>query len=122
MAFTSEEKYKIIRYLGYPANTLVTTSLSYSKIISDRLLSLEAPAEEEVRSILDRILEIDSGLQSAVSQAGVKRIDDIEFFGAKEGGDKLSELRRERRSLIKELAQLLDIALMSGGSMGNVCI
>ena len=122
MAFTSEEKYKIIRYLGYPANTLVPTSLSYSKIISDRMLSLEAQAEEEVRSILDRIVEIDSGLQSAVSQAGVKRIDDIEFFGSKDGGDKLSELRRERRSLIKELSQLLDIALMGGGSMGNVRI
>jgi hypothetical protein len=122
MAFTSEEKYKIIRFLGYPANTLRQGSLSYSKIISDRLLDLESPAEEEVRGILDRLDALDTSLQSGVSQAGVKRIDDIEFFGASEGATKLEELRRERRRLIKELAMLLDICAMTSGSMGDVCV
>lgn len=121
MAFTDEEKYKIIRFLGYPANTLKTDSLSYSKIISDRLLNVETAAEDEIRLIIDRIIALDEGLVTAVDQSGVKRIDDIEFFGASDGS-KLSELRKERSRLIKELAMMLDIRMMSGGSMGNVCV
>lgn len=122
MAFTAEEKYKIIRFLGYPANTLKEGSLSYSKILSDRLLSVETAAEAEIRLILDRIIALDEGLATAVDQSGVKRIDDIEFFGGDQGGSKLAELRKERMRLIKELSQLLDINMVSSGSMGNVCV
>lgn len=122
MAFTDAQKYKIIRLLGYPLNTLDPDSLSYSKIIADRLLSVPAAAEEEVTGILTRLEELDTQLVSAVNSTGVKKIDDIEFFSSSEG-NKIDELRKERRKLIKELAMMLDIRLLSGGgSMGTVCI
>ena len=88
MAFTAGEKYKIVRFLGWPANTLVEGTLSYSKIFSDRLLSLATEGEAEVRTILDSLDEVDTALSAAVSQSGVKKIDDIEFFGAADGDRK----------------------------------
>ena len=121
MAFTDTEKYKIVRFLGWPANTLVIGTLSYSKIFSDRLLSIAAEAEAEARSIVERIGDLDDALTTSVNQAGIKKIDDIEFFGAADGGTKLDELRKERRRLIRELGSLLDIAVMGGSGMGNVC-
>lgn len=122
MAFTESEKYRIIRYLGWPANTLVPTSLSYSKIVSDRLLNVADPAIEEVREMLDRIKALDASRTAAVDSSGVKAIDDIQFFG-KGDGTKLEELLQERKRLIKELSQILDLVSYDGGSsMGNVCI
>lgn len=122
MAFTEADKYRIIRYLGWPANTLVSTSLSYSKIVSDRLLSVADPAIEEVRELLDRIKAVDASRTSAVDSSGVKSIDDIEFFG-KGDGTKLEELLKEKKRLVIELSEILDIAVYNrSSSMGNVDI
>lgn len=123
MAFTTVEKIKILKFLGYPANTINPDSLSYSKIISDRLLLVLPEAEQEVRTYLDRLDSIDDSLVAAVDSTGVKRIDDIEFFGSQDGGTKLSALRSERNRIIKELAVMLDICMKSSGglpTMGNV--
>lgn len=125
MAFTTSEKVKILKYLGWPASTLDPNSLSYSKIISDRLLTTIPEGETEAREYIERIMELDNQLKAAVSQSGVKRIDDIEFFGAEDGGNKTSELRKERKRLVRELASLLDIAIgpgAYGSAMGNVCV
>jgi hypothetical protein len=124
MAFSDEIKMRIIRLLGWPANTLAPGSLSYSKIISDRLLVVLPEAEVEAQDLIDRIDSLDAELRTAVSQTGVKRIDDIEFFAATEGG-KLQELRRERSRLLLELASLLDIAFgpgLRGRGMGTIRI
>lgn len=123
MAFTTSEKIKILKYLGWPANTVNPDSLSYSKIISDRLLLVLPEAEEEVKSYLDRLDAIESSLTAAVDSTGIKKIDDIEFFSANEGGTKLSALRNEKTRLIKEMAIMLDIAMLNQSglpSMGNV--
>lgn len=123
MAFTTTEKIKILKFLGWPANTINSQSLSYSKIVSDRLLLVLPEAETEVRAYLTRLEAIETSLVGAVDSSGVKKIDDIEFFGAADG-TKLSALRNERNRIIKELATMLDLAIMGGGSipnMGNVC-
>ena len=126
MAFSNAEKIKILKFLGWPANTINSTSLSYSKIISDRLLNVMTEAEDEVRTLLDRLEAIETSLIDAVDSSGVKKIDEIEFFGAQDG-TKLSALRSEKKRVIYELATLLDMAFgprYSGGvpSMGNVCV
>lgn len=120
MAFTTSEKVKILRFTGWPASTLDATSLSYSKIISDRLLTTIPEGETAAREYLDRVDALDVQLVGAVNRSGVKRIDDIEFFGTQ-----ASDLRKERKRLIRELASLLDLALgpsFGYGSMGNVYI
>ena len=122
MAFTASEKMKIVKYLGWPANTLNPDAISYSKIVSDRLLIVLPEAEVEVRELLERIKTIDESLVGAVDSSGVKRIDDIEFFSGQEG-TKTSELRKERSRVINELAMLLDIKNINGGGMmGNICV
>ena len=123
MAFTTGEKIKILKFLGWPSNTINPVSLSYSKIISDRLLVVLPEAEEEVKTYLDRLDALDVSLVAAVDSTGVKKIDDIEFFGSQDGGTKLSALRSERNRIIKELAIMLDIAMVNQGglpTMGNV--
>ena len=122
MAFTTGEKIKILKFLGYPANSVNPDSLSYSKIISDRLLLVLPEAEEEIKAYLDRLDAIDLSLVAAVDSTGVKKIDDIEFFGNQDG-TKLSALRSERNRIIKEMAIMLDICMKNAGglpSMGDV--
>lgn len=117
MALSETEKVKVLRHLGWPAKTLDSTSLSYSKMISDRLANVSAVMEAEVRQYLERIAILDDRLTKALSRAGVKRIDDIEF-----NGDEMPTLRKEKRRLVIELATLLDIGVQGGGMMGNVCV
>lgn len=122
MAFTTSEKIKILKFLGWPANTINSESLSFNKVVSDRLLLVLPEAEEEVRAYLDRLDSLETSLVAAVDSTGVKKIDDIEFFGAQDG-TKLSALRSERNRIIKELAIMLDIAMLNQNglpTMGNV--
>ena len=124
MAFSDDDKYRIIRLLGWPANTLNPNSLSYQNIIASRLLYIPEQAEGDVLDLVDRINSLDTELRAAVSSAGIKKIDDIEFFGEMDGS-KTKELRAERRRLLIELASTLDIALGpgasgGGGIMGNI--
>lgn len=123
MAFTVTEKIKILKYLGYPANTINPGTTSFSNIVNSRLLLVLPEAETEVREILIRIAAADTSLSAGVDAAGIKRIDDIEFFGDSEGS-KLSATRTERNRLIRELATLLDLGYGNAGGlpgMGNVC-
>ena len=122
MAFTTSQKLKILKFLGWPANTINSESLSFNKVVSDRLLLVLPEAEEEVRAYLDRLDALETSLVAAVDSTGVKKIDDIEFFGAQDG-TKLSALRSERNRIIKELAIMLDIAMLNQNglpTMGNV--
>lgn len=122
MAFTTSEKIKILKFLGWPSNTINSESLSFNKVVSDRLLLVLPEAEEEVRAYLDRLDSLETSLVAAVDSTGVKKIDDIEFFGAQDG-TKLSALRSERNRIIKELAIMLDIAMLNQNglpTMGNV--
>ncbi len=119
MAFSESEKYKIIRYLCWPAGVLDPNNTSYSKIISDRLTNVLSGAETEARLVLNKIIDLDSKQSASVSQAGVKKIDDIEFFG-----NAPDVLRREKRKAVEELSSLLGIANLcsGGGVIGNVCV
>jgi hypothetical protein len=118
MALTNLEKIKVLRHLGWPAKTTDPTSLSYSKIASDKLINLSDEILSEVRYFLERIEKLDSRLDGALDRAGVKSIDDIEL-----NGDEMTILRSEKRKLVKELATLLDLAILSSGSsMGSVVV
>ncbi len=120
MAFTEGEKYKILRFLGWNGGTLNPADTHYSKTISDKLQRITEGAEEECRDILNKIIALDSKQTGSVAQAGVKRIDDIEFF---ENGGSTDVIGKERKRLIRELSSMLGIPNMSqGGVMGNICI
>lgn len=113
MALTQTEKYDCLRYCGHPIRTIDSTSMSYSKIIADRLTTFPSDAETILREMLGRVETIDEQLESMVSRSNLKKFEDIEFF---ENGS--SELRRDRSKVIREIACLLDIPLGPGAAGG----
>jgi hypothetical protein len=116
--FTTSQQYAILRYLGWPIRTIDSTSLSYSKILSDRLTQFPDDAITIVQSLLDRLTAIDAQLQTMIARSNVKSVDDIEFFE-----DGTMELRKERQKVIKEIASLLDFPIGPGARGGSmVCI
>lgn len=120
MAFQDKDRFKIIRLLGWPAKTLVESSTHYSNIVAARLENLPLVVEKEVKTLLVRIDDLDAKLDKQVGRAGIKKVQDIEFDGQGYG---MATLRSERRRLLRELSELLDIRLIAGGGVNaNVCI
>lgn len=118
MAFTGSEKIKILKYLCFPGGTIDPTNVNYSKIISDRLTNVSADLETEIREVLAKIIALDTKQLNSASQAGVKKIDDIEFFG-----NSSDMIKKDKNRYVNELSGLIDIPNMcGGGGMGNVCI
>lgn len=117
MAFTETEKVKILRYIGWPPTTIVSTSLDYSKIVSDRLTNASTVTQGLVRELLDRVEKLDLKLDTAISRAGVKQIDDITLRD-----NEIEILRKERRKIFREIALLVNIRMIGGSMMGTVCV
>lgn len=117
MAFSETEKVQILRHLGWPPTTIDSTSLDYSKIVSDRLTNASTAVQGIVRDLLDRVETLDVKLEKALSRMGVKQIDDITLRD-----NEVENLRRERRRIFKEIAVLLNIRMLGGGMMGSVCV
>lgn len=111
------EKFKIIRLLGHPAKTLVEDSTHYSNIIAGRLTNLPEPVVTLIRELLERLENIDEKLAKQIDRAGVQRLDDIVFSGRG-----IDELRKERRAVLNELSETLDIVNLRGGASANVSI
>ena len=121
MALTNVEKIKLVTLLGWPAKVLDINSTSYNSTIFSRINSIDSDIEPLVDEYVEKIEELDSRLSGAISRSGVKRIDDIEFFGSDgNGSSEFSVLRTERKRLLKELASILDIALGMGVSNSNM--
>jgi hypothetical protein len=76
--------------------------------------------ENQVLSLLDQIEAVDTKVYGSLGKAGVKRVGDIEL-DTERGA--FSVLRSEKRALVKELSNLLEIDVMgSSGGMINVCV
>ena len=122
MALEESQKYTILRLLCYPMGTLDETSLDYSKIVGDRLAKLTEAGQVEVEKILSWIDQTEDQLDKAINSGGIKRVDDIEFFGDGEGS-KIDSLNRERSRYLRDLSSMLGIPSMcSGGRGGRVCV
>lgn len=126
MAFTSVQRLKIITLLGWPAKTLDSTSLSYSKILSDRL-TVDSDTQALTEEYLGKIAVIDDNIIQARTRSGVKAIDDIQFFGSDTAGSsEFKILRSERSRMIREMAAVLDMAIGPGAGINNgqinVCV
>jgi hypothetical protein len=114
----AQEKAKIVLHLGWPAKTIISGSTDYSKIFSDRLENLTAPFEQEVRIILEKLLKNDDSLEEARLRLGAKKVDGIELRD-----DELYQLRKEKKRLLHQLSDLLDLEIMKSGSGGiSVCV
>lgn len=101
---TQPQKIKIVRTLGYPFGTIDESSTSYIRTIAQKIDAITGDAQAEVESILERIELIEEQRIASIAQAGVRRIDDIEFTGTQH-----SDLLGERKRQVMELAQLIDV-------------
>lgn len=119
MALSNLDKVKIVTDLGYPGKTVYEGSILYTNWIDDRLTNLEGEIETCVRGLMKRLKDMDEKLQKAVCRAGIAKVDNITF---KSKDEELRALRAERRRILKEMSQILDIPLQGGGSMGSVCV
>lgn len=117
MPLDSAQKNKILRILGYPLGSIDPTSLSFSNIIVGNLNRVDGDAQVEVEGILTKIDEADDAIEKKISQAGVKRIDDIEFY---ENSHLVLEQQKNR--YIRDLATCIDIPSVRSGRNGVIVV
>jgi hypothetical protein len=110
MALTTAQQNKCVQLLGYGGKTLDPTSVIYSKIIADRLVGLNADAEALVTSYLLKIQRIETQIDQAPTRFISSQVGDIKI-----NQDEIHMLRSERRVLVKELSDLLDIPYIRSG-------
>lgn len=103
--------------------TINSAKLDYSKIITDRLNDVTGDHQVLVEDLLTRIGGTEVRISKALTRSGVRRIDDIEFFGGEGSRTEFDVLRGEKRRLIEELERLLNLRGYTRSSgMGGVCV
>lgn len=121
MLSTSQQK-TILRLLCYPRGTIDPTSMDYSNIITRQLTGIDGEDQEQTELILQWIDQTEDQIDKAVNSAGVKRVDDIEFFGNADG-TKTDVLQSQLAKYLKQLSDWLGIPNRCAGcgSMGSIC-
>jgi hypothetical protein len=132
MAFTSAQKALFRRYLGYPdlwryKNTRLEGAMDTAGEDADAVVLLLAD--------LEKLVEIDTKIfSSGISGAGVKSVDEIEFFEGGASGSVLTGLRNLGRSVAGRISTTLGVPFYAdyfgtggypgdgfmGGSGGNL--
>lgn len=120
MAFSSEDKHKIIFALCHSGNVLNPSSTLYNSVINDRLNDLSSFTEEQALGLVSKIERIKSSLENSPTKNNVKRIGDIEL----DTDMGISLLKKEYKRLTDELSKLLDIPnrCSVGSSVGCVWV
>ncbi len=67
-----------------------------------------------VRGYISDLITLEQIERGAFETAGVKRVDEIEFFGATEGGSKLAQVNLTRDRLRAKLASALNLTRVMG--------
>lgn len=118
MALTDQEKADIIYQLGWPGLTIVPNSTDYSKPIVDNLTTPTAQMEVQIRALLERLSKLDLKIEAATCRLSASQVGDIKL-----NENELHFLRKEKKMLLRELSDLLDIAIVrQGGSNPSVLV
>lgn len=108
MAFTLDEQAQIRLYLGYPDIFRYQNTRLEGVIAVDGALHLEA--EAVVRTALANLVNVENAiLNSGIARAGLKRVDEIEFFASRT----LTELRRWGRMYAGRISITLGVPIYS---------
>jgi hypothetical protein len=112
MALTSAQKNDVVRLLGWPGKLLITTSTHYNSVVASRLDNLNAEIEADVITLLTRVVGLDVKLDEALGRVMSTKVGDIEL-----NPEEMNILRRERKRVLVELSELLDIPIASKGGI-----
>ncbi len=72
-----------------------------------------------VRGYLSDLITLEQRERDLYTSAGVKRVDEIEFFGRSEGGDALSRTQETRNALRAKLASALNLTRVMSEMKGR---
>jgi hypothetical protein len=118
MALTDAQKNDVVRLLGWPGKVLVITSTNYNSQVISRLTNLTDEIESDVGTLLERVEGLDMKLDAALGRAMAIKVGDIEL-----NPEEMNILRRERKRVIRELSELLDIPIVSSSAVNvGVCV
>lgn len=93
-------------------------------VVCRRLHGGTYPVEKEsaltlVRGCLSDLAVLQDKINDAVDSAGVKRVDEVEFFGPSEGRSVLDELRRAQHALRLDLARMCGLTQVLAAASGR---
>ena len=118
MALSPKQKARIVFYLGWSGLTIVAGSTQYNSVVNDRLSIDDTEIERIIKELLEKLEKYDTALEAARCRLAAKSIDKIQM-----NEDEIRWLRSERKRLIRELSDHLDIPIVkSGGSMHGVVV
>jgi hypothetical protein len=118
MAFSSEDKHRIIFSLCYAGSVIDPNSVLYNSIVSDRLNNLSLYTEEQALKLVDKIDSLKTAIEGGYKKDNVTRIGDIEL----EAGKSTDLMRKELRRLLMELSKLLDLPSQCNYGNVNGCV
>lgn len=114
MPLTNLDKAKIRLYLGFS-----TEGRQWNPRLESRMDQLNEESRSAelilVRQILPEIEKFKEQTRSggaAFKSAGIKKVDEVEFFGEGEGGGRLEAVRQSGRSLCSELSIMMGVPLV----------
>ncbi len=115
MAFTTQQMQDIIYYLGWPGKTILQASTHYNSVVYSRLINLIPEIELQAAALIKRIKDIDSVLVQSIARASTLEVQDLKINPYER-----ESLRKERRKIIAELSDLLDIDIMKSSGGGQI--
>lgn len=111
MSFTTAQTLKIREYLGYPQVYKQANPRLEGAIVT---LGTDTDAVTEVTSILSELATIESNISSRYATAGIKKVDEVEFFGGRgDGTNVISSQRSLGRRHVARLSILFGVPIAS---------
>ena len=109
MALDAAQQAKIRRYLGY-----ADSGRDQYYDLDGAFSTLSAAGEVEVEAILADIAAIDTKSSAVAGYAGLSRVEDVHFSA----GSGFQDLAGRRAQLVRELANMLGVPIMTGTGSG----
>lgn len=112
MALSDKDKHRVIFYLGWSGLTLVAGSSQFNSVVNDRVSVVNVQIENLTKGILARLEKLDTALEAAQCRLSASEVDGIVL-----NEDEIYKLRSERKRLIRELSDHLDIPIEKSGGV-----
>jgi hypothetical protein len=116
MALSDKDKHKVVYYLGWTGTTLIAGNVHYNSVVNDRLIDLNTYIESLTKGLLERLDMIEESLTQARCRLAAASVDNITM-----NEREIEHLKKEKRRLIRELSDHLDIPIMKSGG-GNTTV
>lgn len=115
-AFSDNEKYDILYYLGWPLQTIEEDSTYFRNTVKTRLDGASPGVIRVVRRILARLQDINQSERDISKAMLVSSVGDVKI------SDKArDEIERERLRTVRDLSAALDLPIV-GRSSGGISV